>query len=123
MIHEIIDWIKRKKTKRRRLRNLEFWGYAGPALMDHKPYRTEVKTIRIKKDGKIFYCYGDRDELELKCDKVDAQCWTGCPHYKNAMFFQIFNVRFTFLCRYYPTRIDAERVEGFQYEAKGVKYD
>ena len=117
MICGIIDWIKRK----RRRRKLEFWGYAGPGLTSHAPYKIEVKTIRIKQDGKIFYSYGEKDELRLDCDKLDAQCWTGCPHYKNAMFFQVFHARFTFCCRYYPTRIDAERVEGFQYEAKGVK--
>lgn len=123
MINKIIDWIKQKRRERRRLLNTEYWGYAGPGLLPHAPYRTEVKTIRIKRDGKIFYCYSERDEMRLDCDKVDAQCWTGCPHYKNAMFFQLFNARFTFQCRYYPTRIDAERVEGFQYEAKGVSHD
>ena len=106
MIHEIIDWIKRK----RRRRKLEFWGYAGPGLTAHAPYRIEVKTIRIKQDGKIFYCYSEKDELRLDCDKLDAQCWTGCPHYNATMFFRIFEHGYTFACRYYPTRIDAEHI-------------
>ena len=117
MFTELIEWIKRKSRRRK----LELWGYAGPGMMTHAPYKIKVETIKIKQDGKIFYCYGKKDETRLDCDKVDAQCWTGCPHYKNAMFFQVFNAQFTFCCRYYPTRIDAERIEGLQHEAKGVK--
>ena len=114
MIKKIIDWIKQKRNERKRLRNLEFWGYAGPMFPEHKPYRISVKTIRINEEKKLSYGNSDRDMLPLQCDKVDTVCWEGCPHYRAAIFFRVFECGYTFICRYHPIRIDAEQIDRYQ---------
>ena len=111
MIRQIVDWIKQKRRERKRLRNLEFWGYAGPALLHNAPYMRQTKLLKIDQEGKLSYGESEKDLFPLQCDKVDTVCWTGCPHYHSALFFRVFGGGYSFCCRYYPTRIDAETID------------
>lgn len=111
MIHEIIQKLKSRKTQRRRLRNLEFYGYAGPTLLHNAPYLYKTKIIKIDDEGKLNYGENERDLLPLECEMIHTTCWTGCPHYHEAMFFRVFGGGYSFCCRYYPTRIDAETID------------
>ena len=123
MIKEIIDWIKQKRREKRHLRRLDFWGYAGPALLHSAPYIRRGKLIKISQDGQLHYGDTDRDLLPLSCDKVDAICWTGCPHYKASMFFRVFGGGYSFCCRYYPTRIDAETIDAPRKDLGDTQHD
>ena len=120
MIKSFFDWVKQSRRERKHLRDLDFWGYAGPALLHSVPYIRRVKRIKIDHEGRLSYGDTDSDLLPLSCEKVDTTCWVGCPHYKASIFFRVFDEGYSFCCRYYPSRIDVESIDGLHKDIGGT---